>query len=238
MANIPKPIKVLTDLESRQQTTAKSGLIVSGTLRDSQVYNPDVQIGLKVTENVYFDKDLYVADKTYAVGFSQVGALDVNGVLQVTGSITAYGDFELSGASNFLVIDSEAPRNTDGLYFVDDAIHALDEKIYVSVNKINNNKLAFELIPTESDIQEYFSHFPWEHCGYMSVNSLVYIPENGSEPECWTNDLTSIRLQKYIDSDALQKIKFVITCPKTTDPDYIYGTKIRIVATRQTDIVF
>lgn len=219
-----KPIKVLSDIKLKQEAETKKGLTVSGSIKDS------CDVGLHVENHVFFDKDLYVADKTYAVGFSQVGVLDVNGLLQVSGHLVATGSFELSGSSNFLTINNKAPRNVEGMYFVDNAIHGLDEKIYLFTTQFNENKRRFDSNPTINGTQEHTSDFPWNVAGYISLDIMVYNPAD----ESWSNDLISVKMIKNTANDT---IKFIVTTPILGEPGVNPNTIIRVIATRQTDIL-
>ncbi len=229
MANPIKSIKVLTGITAKQDAVAKKGLVVSGSIGESSPCNPEEQIGLKVEEGVYFEKDLYVADKTYAVGFSQVGVLDVNGLLQVSGHLLVTGSLELSGSSNFQTI-TDVTRNSEGLYFVDNAIHSLDSKLFELKNKLNNNKQKFESGLTSNGLAEFDSQFPWTDVEYISVDIMIYNPSRNS----WSNDLISVEMQE----NSSNNVKFLLTTPLSTDPGVVIGTKVRLIATRQTDINF
>lgn len=216
-----KPIKVLSDLVSKKQTETKNGLTVSGSIKDS------CDVGLHVENHVFFDKDLYVADKTYAVGFSQVGALDVNGLLQVSGHLLVTGSFELSSSSDFISIP-QVSRNTEGMYFVDNAIHALDERAYTFRTTYNANKIRFDAFPNADGAVERSSHYDWADAGFISVDVMSYRYTDNS----WSNDLISVKLV----SDASNKVKFIITTPKLGDSGVHPQDFIRVIATRQTDI--
>ncbi len=230
MSNPMKSVKVLTGLVGKKQSEFKEGLIISGSLPPECV-DAENNVGLKVTEGVYVEKDLYVADKTYAVGFSQVGVLDVNGLLQVSGHLVTTGSFELSGSSDFLSIDTN--RNSEGLYFVDEAIHDLDERIAQTKNKINQNKYTFTKLLSSANTVEEDSPFPWSEVRYISIDIMVYNPPHNGQEEFWSNDLTAIQMKQ----NSSGNIKFVLTVP-TLDGSYGAGALIRVIATRHTDIIF
>jgi hypothetical protein len=218
-----KSIKILSDIKLKQEAEAKHGLTVSGSIKDS------CDVGLHVEQNALFDQDLAVIGRAYAAGFTQVGALDVTGLLQVIGHLVVTETLKISGSADFLSIP-QVVRDGEKLYFVDDAVHALDERIYGVKNKINNNKQKFESEPTISGIAEFDSIFPWSDASFISVDIMVYNPSSDS----WTNYFTNIEMKK----NNLNNVRFVLTVGSTQDTDYVPGTKIRIIATRQTDITF
>lgn len=218
-----KPIKILSDIALKQQAETKNGLTVSGSISGS------CDVGLHVENHVLFDKDLYVADKTYAVGFSQVGVLDVNGLLQVSGHLLVTGSFELSGASDFVSIPNVS-RNLEGMYFVDNAIQALDQRAYSFKTTYNFNKIRFDSYPNTDGVVEHDSLFDWVDAGFISIDIMSY----NKIDDTWSNDLISVKMVKNI---LTNKIKFAVTTPKLGDPGVHPESFIRIIATKQTDIL-
>ena len=228
MSNIPKPVKVLTDLTTKQKSTTKKGLLVSGSI------NTDCNIGLDVEKDARLNGDVYVSGYTHATGFSQVGALGVLGFLDINGHVKVAETLRISGSSDFLSISET--RDEENTYLVDQIIHALDKRFAGYREIYNSNKEMREFSITEvNNDAEFTSKFMYDiDVRFVSIDIKIF----DSDTNSWHNYLTAVEMLKDTspDPEKYGRVKFKLTLPDILDVGE--ESKVCIIVTRQTDITF
>ena len=106
MANIFNNIKVLTDLQVKNTATMDQGLIVSGAYSGST--------GLHVKQDAIIDGNLTVDGNVVNQGYAQIGALVVDGIADISGSLVVDGSGSFSqrlDVGDVLEVDGVATFN-------------------------------------------------------------------------------------------------------------------------------
>ena len=107
MANIFNNIKVLTDLQVKNTATMDQGLIVSGAYSGST--------GLHVKQDAIIDGNLTVDGNVVNQGYAQIGALVVDGIADISGSLVVDGSGSFSqrlDVGDVLEVDGIATFNS------------------------------------------------------------------------------------------------------------------------------
>jgi cytoskeletal protein CcmA (bactofilin family) len=86
------PLKVLSDLFVKEQAVLKKGLVVSGSISGS--------VGLHVKRDAIIEGDLDVGGTVSNAGYAQVGALQVDGILDIAGNSYLSGNVDVTGQLN------------------------------------------------------------------------------------------------------------------------------------------